>query len=58
MSVDAFSGLPFQAGHAVASGIGRTAKWVIALYMRAPLRNSKKRSVWTPNRRKPASCWS
>jgi peptidoglycan hydrolase-like protein with peptidoglycan-binding domain len=40
MSVDAFSGLPFQAGHAVAAGIGRTAKWVIALYMRAPLRNT------------------
>ena len=40
MSVDAFSGLPFQAGHAVAAGIGRTARWVIALYMRAPLRNT------------------
>jgi peptidoglycan hydrolase-like protein with peptidoglycan-binding domain len=40
MSVDAFSGLPFQAGQAVAAGIGRTAKWAIAAYMRAPLRNS------------------
>ena len=40
MSVDAFAGLPFQAGHAVAAGIGRTAKWAIALYMRAPLRNT------------------
>ncbi len=40
MSVDAFAGLPFQAGHAVAAGIGRTARWVIALYVRAPLRNT------------------
>ena len=40
MSVDAFSGLPLQAGQAVAVRIGRTAKWVIALYMRAPLRNT------------------
>lgn len=40
MSVDAFSGLPFQAGQAVAAGVGRTAKWAIAAYMRAPLRNS------------------
>ena len=40
MSVDAFSGLPFQAGHAVATGVGRTAKWAIALYLRAPLRNT------------------
>jgi peptidoglycan hydrolase-like protein with peptidoglycan-binding domain len=40
MSVDAFSGLPFQAGHAVATTIGRTAKWAIGAYMRAPLRNS------------------
>jgi peptidoglycan hydrolase-like protein with peptidoglycan-binding domain len=40
MSIDTFSGLPFQAGHAVATGIGRTAKWAIALYLRAPLRNT------------------
>jgi peptidoglycan hydrolase-like protein with peptidoglycan-binding domain len=40
MSVDAFSGLPFQAGQAVAAGVGRTAKWAIAAYMRAPLRNT------------------
>jgi peptidoglycan hydrolase-like protein with peptidoglycan-binding domain len=40
MSVDAFSGLPFQAGQAVASSIGRTARWAIAAYMRAPLRNT------------------
>ncbi len=40
MSVDAFSGLPLQAGQAVAAGIGRTAKWAIAAYMRAPLRNT------------------
>jgi peptidoglycan hydrolase-like protein with peptidoglycan-binding domain len=40
MSVDAFSGLPFQAGQAVAAGIGRTARWAIAAYMRAPLRNT------------------
>jgi peptidoglycan hydrolase-like protein with peptidoglycan-binding domain len=40
MSVDAFSGLPFQAGQAVAAGVGRTAKWAIGAYMRAPLRNS------------------
>ncbi len=40
MSVDAFAGLPCQAGHAVAAGIGRTAKWVVTLYMRAPLRNT------------------
>ncbi len=40
MSVDAFAGLPFQAGHAVAAGVGRTAKWIITLYMRAPLRNT------------------
>jgi peptidoglycan hydrolase-like protein with peptidoglycan-binding domain len=40
MSVDAFSGLPFQAGQAVAAGVGRTARWAIAAYMRAPLRNT------------------
>ena len=40
MSVDAFSGLPLQAGHAVAAGIGRTARWAMALYLRAPLRNT------------------
>lgn len=40
MSVDAFSGLPFQAGQAVAAGIGRAARWAIAAYMRAPLRNT------------------
>jgi peptidoglycan hydrolase-like protein with peptidoglycan-binding domain len=40
MSVDAFSGLPFQAGQAVAAGIGRTARWAIVAYMRAPLRNT------------------
>src|SRR5204862_362145 len=39
-SVDAFSGLPFQAGQAVAAGVGRTAKWAIAAYLRAPLRNT------------------
>jgi peptidoglycan hydrolase-like protein with peptidoglycan-binding domain len=40
MSVDAFSGLPFQAGQAVAATVGRTAKWAIGAYMRAPLRNT------------------
>ena len=40
MSVDAFSGLPIQAGQAVAAGVGRTARWAIAAYMRAPLRNT------------------
>jgi peptidoglycan hydrolase-like protein with peptidoglycan-binding domain len=40
MSVDAFSGLPLQAGQAVAAGVGRTARWAIAAYMRAPLRNT------------------
>jgi peptidoglycan hydrolase-like protein with peptidoglycan-binding domain len=40
MSVDAFSALPLQAGQAVAAAAGRTAMWVIAAYMRAPLRNT------------------
>src|SRR5215217_7523622 len=40
MSVEAFSGLPLQVGHAVASTAGRTAMWVIAWYMQAPLRNT------------------
>jgi peptidoglycan hydrolase-like protein with peptidoglycan-binding domain len=40
MSVDAFSGLPFQAGHAVAAAAGRTAMWAITAYLRAPLRNT------------------
>src|SRR6187549_382831 len=40
MSVDAFSGLPLQAGQAVAAAAGRTAKWAISAYMRAPLRNT------------------
>ncbi len=40
MSVEAFSSLPFQAGGAVAAAAGRTALWIIAGYMRAPLRNT------------------
>lgn len=40
MSVDAFSGLPLQAGHAVATGTGRAAKWAFGVYMQAPLRNT------------------
>ncbi|MEO6014130.1 MAG: peptidoglycan-binding domain-containing protein [Devosia sp.] len=40
MSVEAFSGLPLQAGQAVAAAAGRTALWIIAAYMRAPLRNT------------------
>lgn len=40
MSVDAFSGLPFQAGHAVAAAAGRTAMWAISSYLKAPLRNT------------------
>jgi peptidoglycan hydrolase-like protein with peptidoglycan-binding domain len=40
MSVDAFSGLPFQAGHAVAAAAGRTAMWAISAYLKAPLRNT------------------
>ncbi len=40
MSVEAFSSLPLQAGGAVAAAAGRTALWLIAAYMRAPLRNT------------------
>ena len=40
MSVEAFYGLPLQAGQAVAAAAGRTALWVISAYLRAPLRNS------------------
>ncbi|HZY67748.1 MAG TPA: peptidoglycan-binding domain-containing protein, partial [Devosia sp.] len=40
MSVEAFAGLPLQAGQAVATGAGRAAKWAIGTYMRAPLRNT------------------
>lgn len=40
MSVDAFYGLPLQAGQAVAATAGRTAKWAISAYFRAPLRNT------------------
>jgi len=40
MSVDAYSGLPFQAGQAVATAIGRAAMAGLSLYMRAPLRNT------------------
>ena len=40
MSVEAFSGLPLQVGHAVAATAGRTAMWAIAWYMQAPLRNT------------------
>lgn len=34
------SSLPLQAGGAVAAAAGRTALWVISLYMRQPLRNT------------------
>jgi peptidoglycan hydrolase-like protein with peptidoglycan-binding domain len=40
MSVDAYSGLPFQAGQAVAASVGRAALWAFSVYMRAPLRNT------------------
>lgn len=40
MSVDAYSGLPFQAGQAVAASVGRAAVWAFSVYMRAPLRNT------------------
>lgn len=40
MTVEAMSGLPFQAGGAVAAMAGRTAVWAISLYMRQPLRNT------------------
>jgi peptidoglycan hydrolase-like protein with peptidoglycan-binding domain len=40
MSVEAMSGLPFQAGSAVAAAAGRTALWVISRYMQQPLRNT------------------
>jgi peptidoglycan hydrolase-like protein with peptidoglycan-binding domain len=40
MTVEAMSSLPFQAGGAVAAAAGRTALWVISLYMRQPLRNT------------------
>lgn len=40
MSVDAFSGLPLQAGQAVAATAGRTAMWAISAYLKAPLRNT------------------
>ncbi len=40
MSVEAFYGLPLQAGHAVAAAAGRTALWAISAYLKAPLRNT------------------
>ncbi len=40
MSVEAFSGLPLQAGQAVAAAAGRTAMWAITAYLKAPLRNT------------------
>ena len=40
MSVEAFTALPLQAGHAVAAVAGKTARWAIGAYLRAPLRNT------------------
>ncbi len=40
MTVEAMSGLPFQAGSAVAAAAGRTALWAVSAYMQAPLRNT------------------
>ncbi|HWA19987.1 MAG TPA: peptidoglycan-binding domain-containing protein [Devosia sp.] len=40
MSTAAISSLPFQTGGAVAAGAGRLVLWVVAQYMRQPLRNT------------------
>jgi peptidoglycan hydrolase-like protein with peptidoglycan-binding domain len=40
MTVEAMSGLPLQAGSAVAAAAGRTALWVASWYMQQPLRNT------------------
>ena len=40
MTVEAYSGLPFQVGSAVAAAAGRGALWAIGVYMRQPLRNT------------------
>jgi peptidoglycan hydrolase-like protein with peptidoglycan-binding domain len=40
MTVEAMSSLPLQAGGAMVAAAGRTALWVISIYMRQPLRNT------------------